>query len=108
MGLFDFFKRQDRGNAAGSARSDGVKYSGGDGSSMERAVVIHATSSAAGVQAEYTYLSERHGQQGQEWGLESQALMEEDGRHFDALNVKTRDGQDLTYYFDISEFFGKF
>ena len=34
--------------------------------------------------------------------------MKHEGKHFDSLLIKLADGRQVTYYFDISEFFGKF
>ena len=85
-----------------------VRYSGGQGTSMEDAVVIYADSSMVGVPAEYEYIAERHGRRGIDWEMESQTLMTHGEKHFDRLHIKLADRSIVTYYFDISSFFGKF
>ena len=110
MGFWDSFKRScgtlnpERSETAG----DHAIYGGGDGSSMDTAVVIHASSTRVGIHAECAYVALRHGQSGRDWTPESQSLLAQDGRHFDVVNIKTRDGCVVSYYFDISSFFGKF
>jgi hypothetical protein len=98
MGLFDFFKPKPA--PAG--------YSGGDGLSVETAVVIEATSSFVGVAAEYEYITKQHGPKGTAWKLESQALVSEGGKPYDMIKIKLSNGESKSYYFDISRFFGKF
>jgi hypothetical protein len=51
MGLFDFLKSRPRRNL----------YSGGDGESVERAVIVNATSSAIGIPAEYEFVTSKLG-----------------------------------------------
>jgi hypothetical protein len=98
MGLFHFFSRK---------RGQGM-YSGGDGGSIETAVVINTASSLVGVPAEYQYVSDRHGQEDIEWSLESQTVMEQNGKYYDVLKISLRSGESKSYYFDITQFFGKF
>ena len=76
--------------------------------SVETAVVINATSSGPGVRAEHEYVMKKHGEKGEGWNLESQALMAKDSRHFDVLKIRLKSGESVAYYFDISQFFGKF
>jgi hypothetical protein len=98
MGLFDFFRSKPRN----------VGYSGGDGLSVETAVVIEATSSFVGVPAEYEYVTKIHGPKGAGWKLESQALVSRDGKHYDVLKITLSTGESKSYYFDITRFFGTF
>jgi hypothetical protein len=104
MGLFDFFKKK---NSTSYNQVDNVTYSGGNGSTIENAIIINAQSSFIGIAAEYAYISKKHGERRSSWELELQSLIEKDGKHFDALHIKLKNGQNLTYYFDISMFFGK-
>jgi hypothetical protein len=98
MGLFDFLKRKPKQPL----------YSGGDGKSIETAVVIGARSSMVGVSAEYEYVGARHGKRNVDWKLESQALINQDGKSYDVLKINLNDGESKTYYFDITQFYGKF
>ena len=80
-----------------------VSYSGGDGSSLEQAIVIKgAKDEEAGVAAERTWMEQRYPgfHKGQ------QALLGSGGKHYDEIRITTREGQ-KTVYFDITDFFGK-
>jgi len=79
-------------------------YSGGDGSSMDNAVVIHAKTDRDGTHAEYAWLHEFH----PGYKLIKQSLVSAGGRKVDVLEITDEDGKPRTYYFDISESFGKF
>jgi hypothetical protein len=84
-----------------------IKFTGGDGLSIEDAIVIEgAANESEGVGAEYAYLSLVFGPQGSGWNLVSQSLLEDKGRAYDAMEIETR-GATETYYFDITSFFGK-
>jgi len=95
MGLFDFLKWKP-------------KTSGGDGSTPKTAVVINATSSIVGIDVEYNWLASRYGTQDKDWKLEIQALREMDGRDFDVMTIRLKEGAMKTVYFDITSFYGKF
>ncbi len=97
MGFFKFCKPKPKA----------PKFGGGEGSSLETAVVINANSSITGVRAEYEYLTQQHGQRGADWDLDSQSLMTHGGKYYDVLNITLRKGGKRSYYFDISRFFGK-
>lgn len=98
MGLLDFLKPKRSQGGCG----------GGEGQSIETAVVINATSPLIGVAAEYEYVTSRHGQQNAGWSLESQALIQQNGRLYDVLNIKLSSGESRSYYFDITKFYGRF
>jgi|SRR6516164_5688469 hypothetical protein len=98
MGLFDFLR----------PKRQRALYTGGDGTSVETAVVINAPNTSFGVHAEYQYITSKHGPKGTGWTLESQALMARDGKHFDVLKIKIGTEELRTYFFDITEFWGKF
>ena len=82
-------------------------YAGGDGSSFETAVVVEADDTLAGVQAEYAYVAARHGRREVDWRVTSQALIGQKDRHYDVLDVELKSGESKSYYFDITQFFGK-
>jgi len=52
-----------------------IHYSGGDGSSPEEAVVVHAPNKPAGIRAEYLWLEHRFGTRGEDWSHFSQDLV---------------------------------
>jgi hypothetical protein len=77
------------------------KYSGDDGSSVERAVIINEKNEYIGVAAEYAWLRDKH----PDYTLFSQMLMSEEGKHFDLMIIKSKEGISKRIYFDISNFF---
>jgi hypothetical protein len=87
-----------------AAAANTVTYSGGDGSTIEKAVLIQAPDTQAGVRAEYTWLKQKY----PGYKRISQALRTPDGKAYDLIKIETTDGQQLSVYFDITAFFGKF
>ncbi|MCF6279289.1 MAG: hypothetical protein L3J14_02970 [Flavobacteriaceae bacterium] len=87
-----------------------IKFSGGDGLSIENAIVIlNAKNSREGIAAEYTYLGKILGEKFVDWTPLGQALTHKDGKSYDIITVqKKSSNEELQYYFDISSFFGKF
>ena len=57
--------------------------------------------------SEYVYLNAKYGLRGLDWELVQQALLTENGREYDQMDLKLFDGTEKTLYFDITEFFGK-
>ncbi len=81
-----------------------IVYEGGDGSSMENAVVIkNAKNSMEGIGAESQWIRQVH----PGWKKGNQALISRDARHYDRIQYTTPSGETKTIYFDITEFFGK-
>ncbi len=97
MNIFDVFKRKEKPSV----------FSGGDGSSFERAVVINCDNHVAGVHAEYDYIESQCGSPQRDWKLHEQSLQEHDGRPHDVLIVALANGEFRTFHFDIGRFFGK-
>lgn len=91
----------------GKIDSGKVRFEGGDGSSVDRAVrIVGAASGNEGVAAEYYFISRRHGKQGADWRPAGQRSFNDNkGAKFDAVVVQLS-GEYLpqTYYFDITEF----
>ena len=98
MGLFDSFKPKRQRSL----------YSGGNGESIDTAIIVDASNTMIGVPAEYQYIIDKHGQKDINWSLESQSVMEKDGRNYDRINIKLNNGNSKCYYFDITQFYGKF
>ncbi len=85
---------------AGKAK---IIYKGGDGSSVEKAVVIcGAKNSMDGVPAEYAWLGKKY----KGYETVEQALLNVDGKSYDRVTIKTKRGKEVVVYFDISEFMG--
>jgi len=81
-------------------------YSGGNGETMQAAVMINTKKRHIGVSAEYAYIECFHGPRDTDWSMLRQELMSDrNGRSYDVLRIKLRDGSLRTYFFDISEFF---
>jgi len=81
----------------------GVTFSGGDGSSIEKAVIIKAPNNFIGVRAEYDWIKKNH----PNWQLKEQSLLNVRSKVYDKMVFQTPQGQPATIYFDITDFFGK-
>ncbi len=87
----------------------GELYTGGDGSTIQMAVVINATSSPAGINAEYKWIESRYGALNKDWKIESRMHGESDsGKFYETFHIKLADGTLKTIVFDISSFYGQF
>jgi hypothetical protein len=78
-------------------------FSGGDGSSIQQAVIIGDATEKTGVRAEYIWLHERY----PGYRLRFQGLRHEAGRVYDEMMIVAADGKSHTIFFDITPFFGK-
>ena len=84
-----------------------IRFEGGDGTSKERAIkIVGAHSEGDGVPAEYEYLNVLYGKG--KWKPGKQALLGDGGKNIDELDITDPSGQQISYFFDISDFFGKF
>jgi hypothetical protein len=72
--------------------------SGGDGSSIEKAVIIKAPDNFIGVRVEYAWIKKNC----PGWKLEKQSAFKAGKMEF-----STPDGRQKTIYFDITAFYGK-
>lgn len=81
-----------------------MKISGGDGSSIDKAIIVSDCRDQEGVQQEYKEIRKRFG----EYRLIRQELLENEGRMYDKLELELRNGDNILVYFDITDFFGKF
>ncbi len=80
-----------------------MKVSGGDGSSLTNAIIISDCTNEEGVEQEYIEVRKRFG----EYRLILQSLLNIDGKMYDKLELKLKNGENLEIYFDITDFFGK-
>lgn len=83
-------------------------YGGGNGESFDNAIVINIPHPFIGVHAEYLFIENNFGKRGKDWQLENQALSFHNGRYYDVLKIKLTSGETKVFYFDISNFFGKY
>ena len=81
----------------------GLSYSGGDGSSTERAVVISAASSIVGIPAQNAYLEMQYGKVDTDWKIALHAKgATPTGRTIETFNLVLKDGSRRTVYFDVT------
>jgi hypothetical protein len=76
-------------------------YSGGDGSSVEQAVVIHAISEMDNVELEFEWV----GRHDPGCTVHSRDSFKADHKHFEKVDVKCPDGTPRTYMFDVSQIY---
>ena len=85
-----------------------AKYSNHNGKSLKDAIIIlDASNTMEGVDAEYDYLNDKYGKQGINWKLKRQSLIFQDGLKYDKMEIILKDGTEKIIYFDITVFFGK-
>jgi hypothetical protein len=87
-----------------------ITYKGGDGKSMENCIVIkNAENEMNGVASEYAFISKKHGIKFIDWKPIQQSCNSKAKKTFDILVIQTLPGNEkITYYFDITDFYGKF
>ena len=86
-----------------------VVYTGGDGTSVENAIVISgAGNERNGIAAEYEYVAKKYGIKFTDWKPAGQSTISKDNKKFDAASIQTiPKGEIVTFYFDITDFYGK-
>jgi hypothetical protein len=80
-----------------------VRYAGGDGSSLDQAVIILSANILSGPRAEHDYIQQRY----PGYEFHGQCLKEHDGRKYDVLEFTTVEGERKLMYFDISAHLSK-
>ena len=74
------------------------------GASIETAIRLTGVKGEmSGVHAEYVYIGEHY----PGWNARDQAVLEQDGRMYDRINIVRPRGEKKTVYFDITDWFGK-
>jgi len=99
--MFNFFKKKDSGARALPTNP----ISGGDGSTLEQAVIIDCASTGMAHMLISRFLSDKHGVEGKDWdsGFEFFAKGANGPTRFvRLLSISLRDGSKREYYFDIS------
>lgn len=84
-----------------------TRYSGGDGSSSEEAVIVHAPNKSAGILAEYSWLEDRFGVEGKDYDHVSKDLVFKDGHVYDVHDLKVGGffGDEVEVWFDTTAWF---
>lgn len=87
-----------------------VVYLGGDGKSSENAIIIKdAQNERNGIAAEYDYIAKKYGVKFVDWKPAGQSTFDEKGKKYDSVTIQTiPKNETVTFYFDITEFYGKF
>ena len=80
-----------------------ITLEGGDGSSVEKAVIIKAPDNFIGVRVEYAWIKKNC----PGWQLEKQSAFKAGNKIYDKMEFRTPDGQRKTIFFDITDFYGK-
>lgn len=81
-----------------------MKISGGDGSTIDDAIIISDCNNTEGVHQEYVEIRKRFG----EYRLIRQVLLEHGDKMYDKLELELKNGEKIELYFDITPFFGKY
>lgn len=83
-----------------------VSYSGGDGESIEEAVIISGVENQSeGMDAEYAYLSRSYGEKNREWRIVNQTLVQEKNKVYDVIEIqRIMSKENRIHYFDVSAF----
>ena len=86
-----------------------ITFDGGDGLSMQSAVVINGTEMGQyGSKAQFIWVGLQQGHRGIDWQLRSQQIEQEGEKLYASMVIQDFiRGRDRTYWFDISEFYGK-
>jgi hypothetical protein len=86
-----------------SAMNAPVRYAGGDGSSIEQAVILVGATVLSGPRAERDFIERRY----PFYEFRKQSLKEQNGRNYDVLEFTTAEGETKRLYFDISAHLGQ-
>lgn len=84
------------------------RYEGGDGSTVESAVIVRgARSDLEGTAATFLWMRQNVGTKDDAWRLVTHATRREGLREIDTFDVILRDGTQRSIHFDVTESFGK-
>jgi hypothetical protein len=82
-----------------------IQYNGGNGTSKEKAIIIHGIYTEwEGVDAEYDYMERKYG----DFEIESQTFLDEGDKKYDNINISyALNGKKKEIWFDITDFYGR-
>ncbi len=80
-------------------------YNGGDGTSVDKAVIINTRDRMLGVRAEYKYIEHIATKKGLSYRTLLQSLLHSNSRVFDKIDIIWEGDQEESFFFDITEFF---
>ncbi|MFI5137447.1 MAG: hypothetical protein ACHQIM_06445 [Sphingobacteriales bacterium] len=81
-----------------------ASVAGNDGSSYEKAIVIHEDHETQGIHAEYAWLRDKY----PGYKTKGQSLNYYKNKPYDIIHIIMSDNKETDVYFDISNFYGKF
>jgi hypothetical protein len=85
-----------------------IRYSDGTGASLEDPIVITgAAHDILGTAAILSWLIRQHGTMNVDWRMRIKSGHHDGERHIDIYVIQLRSGEERTYFFDISESWGK-
>ena len=91
-----------------AVESSPICYSNGTGASLEDPIVITgAGHDMVGTMAIFSWLVQRHGEMNVEWQMLGKSGHHDGQRDIDIYTIQLRSGEERTYYFDITESYGK-
>jgi hypothetical protein len=100
--------RRSSREALSGANSEDIVFEGGNGDSLEAAVVVRgARYDLMGTWAEITWLTQRYGKKDSDWKLLLHSHCTHEGREIDTFELLLADGRPLTVFFDCTDSFGK-
>jgi hypothetical protein len=89
------------------SRFGGISFEGGDGDTIETAVVVRgAGSDLAGTYGEFAWLVNKYGEKDKDWKLISHSHGQHEDRDIDTFEIELKSGTRLCVYFDCTESFG--
>ncbi len=83
-----------------------IQFSGGSGDSYEDAVIITGVhKQQEGLDAEYNYISQKHGIKNRDWRVVGQTIIREKVSIYDVIEVSlSSDSDRRIYYFNVTAF----
>jgi hypothetical protein len=100
---------QRRPDGGGFPGGYGITYEGGNGDSLENAVVVRgARFDLAGTIAVFAWLTATYGQLNVDWRLKLQSHGRFGNREIDTLVLDIKNRGEKTVFFDVTDSFGKF
>jgi hypothetical protein len=88
--------------------SDGIWCEGGDGESVEEAIIIRgANHDMLGTWAEFMWLQWKFGEKGRDWNLIFHSTGARGDRQIDTVRIELPGGEQRDFFFDITESFGE-
>ncbi|NUN08315.1 MAG: hypothetical protein HUU54_03985 [Ignavibacteriaceae bacterium] len=85
-----------------------VLIGGGNGASVDDAVIIKASSTLYGAPAENDILAQEFGRKDIDWKVTGRRQLKVNSRQIEQVEIVLSNGTRYDYYFDITSFFGKY